>query len=284
MNSTPTKPGPTFQVYSLEGYFSGSGRRHHYDQQEVFELYWIHRGSALLSLDLEKRRIQDNTMYCVFPGQICRIEPEGKLTGYKVLFSRDFLCCGSSLSLLPGSLDYTGLDKKIPIMTLGDQVRNEIEEIFRTILWEYGNDYENKTDILHGLLTLLISYFSHSDVLVEPDHIVTNQKIVFNKFLGKIENCYRTEKQVSFYASELALTPSYLTELVKKVSGSSARYHIQQRVLLEAKRKALLTNMQVKDIAFELGFDDPSTFSKFFKVLTGSSFSEFRNADIEILQ
>jgi AraC family transcriptional activator of pobA len=74
----------------------------------------------------------------------------------------------------------------------------------------------------------------------------------------------------------ISVTPNYLTEVVKKVTGNSASYHIQQRMVQEAKRLAMYSDANMKDIAYTLGFDDLSHFSKFFKNAAGMNFTEFK--------
>jgi AraC family transcriptional activator of pobA len=65
---------------------------------------------------------------------------------------------------------------------------------------------------------------------------------------------------------------------VKEQSGKSAIMHIHERIVLEAKRLVFHTNSSVKEIAFELGFEDASYFNRFFKRLTGITPVEYKNA------
>ena len=84
------------------------------------------------------------------------------------------------------------------------------------------------------------------------------------------------KKMVANYAGELCVTPGYLNRVVKKVSGFPASYHIQQYIILEAKRQAIHLGSTMKEIAYTLGFTDPAHFSKFFKNGNGASFSQFK--------
>ena len=81
---------------------------------------------------------------------------------------------------------------------------------------------------------------------------------------------------VKEYADMLAVTPNYLNEMVKEVSGFTASHHIQQRIILEAKRKVIFEGDSLKEIAYGLGFWDPAHFSKFFKNSSGVNFTDFK--------
>ena len=83
-------------------------------------------------------------------------------------------------------------------------------------------------------------------------------------------------KLVHEYASDLSVSPNYLNEVVKKYTGFPVRYHIQQRIILEAKRLALHSGSNMKEIAYKLGYEDMAHFSKFFKANCGINFTDFR--------
>lgn len=247
-----------------------------YYQLQVFEFIWIKKGSGNFSIDFEKQEFTDNTFYCLLPGQIHRFEPKNELTGYRVAFSEDFLRTTNRAWPLPAVLNYIEQGEKLRVTNLSKSAQADIEEIIGKMLWEYNNDNQLKVDILHGLLKLLIAHFSDNLEMHHKNWAATQVYQLHDKFMATLEACYTKHKQVCDYAEELAISPSYLSEVVKRVSGYPASYHIQQRILLEAKRRAISENITMKKIAFDLGFDDPSTFSKFFKTCTGSTFSDFK--------
>ncbi|WP_313090621.1 helix-turn-helix domain-containing protein [Chryseobacterium flavum] len=99
---------------------------------------------------------------------------------------------------------------------------------------------------------------------------------ITRQFKKLITDHFKTTKQVQQYADFLNITPLYLNEAVKEVSGYPASFWIQQKILWEARRLLFYTNMDVKQIAFELGYDDPVYFSRFFKKRTGMTALQFR--------
>jgi AraC family transcriptional activator of pobA len=93
-----------------------------------------------------------------------------------------------------------------------------------------------------------------------------------------IEEHFQTERQLAFYADKLAMTVDRLNDHVKRATGVTAGHLIRQRVLTEAKRQLVFTNQPINEIAYDLGFSDPSHFARFFRKQTGTSPNQFRDA------
>ncbi|UWX58871.1 helix-turn-helix domain-containing protein [Chryseobacterium oranimense] len=96
------------------------------------------------------------------------------------------------------------------------------------------------------------------------------------RFHELVETYYKTQKGVAFYAEELCITPNYLGVLCRKQYKISPLEFIRQRVLLEAKKLLHSSNKSIKEIAFELGFNNFSHFSYFFRTQTGWTPKNYR--------
>ena len=101
-------------------------------------------------------------------------------------------------------------------------------------------------------------------------------RLVFENFLSLVTQFHTSERNVSFYADQLCLTPKYLSKLVKSVSGRSAPEWIDSYVILEAKNMLKYSDLSIKEIVYRLHFPDQSSFYKFFKSRTGMIPSEYR--------
>jgi AraC family transcriptional activator of pobA len=91
-----------------------------------------------------------------------------------------------------------------------------------------------------------------------------------------IEEHFRQERLIGFYADKLAVTPDRLNDHVKRASGVTAGHLIRQRVLTEAKRALVFTGQPINEISYDLGFADPSHFARFFRKQTGTTPQQFR--------
>jgi AraC family transcriptional activator of pobA len=91
-----------------------------------------------------------------------------------------------------------------------------------------------------------------------------------------IDEHFRKERLISFYAEKLAMTADRLNDHVKRATGVTAGHLIRQRVLTEAKRQLVFTNQPIHEIAYNLAFSDPSHFTRFFRKQTGTTPQAFR--------
>jgi AraC family transcriptional activator of pobA len=93
---------------------------------------------------------------------------------------------------------------------------------------------------------------------------------------GLLEENFRKERLLEFYADKLAMTPDRLNDIVKRATGVTAGHLIRQRVLTEAKRQLVFTSLAIHEIAYDLSFSDPSHFARFFRKQTGTTPQAFR--------
>lgn len=103
-----------------------------------------------------------------------------------------------------------------------------------------------------------------------------------NSFVAAVKKSGRRYRAVGEFAKELHVTLGYLNKMVKKATGLSARHHIQQNLIAEAKNQAIDLSRSMKVIAYDLGFEDSLHFSKYFKKIVGVSFSEFRKGALKL--
>lgn len=98
------------------------------------------------------------------------------------------------------------------------------------------------------------------------------------RFRALVDQSFRTEREIAFYAAKLGITPTQLNRVCRQVLGQSALGVVQKRLLVEAKRDLAYTVLSVKEIALGLGFGDAAYFTRFFTQHAGRAPSEFRLA------
>ena len=99
---------------------------------------------------------------------------------------------------------------------------------------------------------------------------------LFLRFRQLLEQYFTEWKSVAAYADHLCVTPNHLSVSIKRETGRPASDHIRQRIMLEAQRLVAAHDAPLKEIAYQLGFDDTAHFSKLFKRCHGVSFSSFK--------
>ena len=122
-----------------------------------------------------------------------------------------------------------------------------------------------------GVARLAASRARTGSVTLQPaDATITQLRALVDEF-------FRREHQLGFYAEKLGMTVDRLNDHVKRATGVTAGHLIRQRVLTEAKRQLVFSAQPIQDIAQELAFSDPSHFARFFRKHTGTTPHEFRD-------
>ena len=167
-------------------------------------------------------------------------------------------------------------------LILSDEEQNAIETIFGQIEKEANLPIDTfSQDVIISNIDLLLTYcnrYYHRQFITRKQ----NNSELLSKFEALL-NIYFTEKEirlptVNYFASTLNLSPKYLSDCLKQLTGQTAQQHIHDRLIEKAKEKLTSTELSVSEIAYHLGFDYPQSFSKLFKTKTNLSPLEFRQA------
>ena len=165
-------------------------------------------------------------------------------------------------------------------LILSDEEQNAIETIFGQIEKEANLPIDEfSQDVIISNIDLLLTYcnrYYHRQFITRKH----NNSELLSKFENFL-NSYFTEKEISlptvnYFASKLNLSPKYLSDCLKQLTGQTAQQHIHDRLIEKAKEKLTNTELSVSEIAYQLGFDYPQSFSKLFKTKTNLSPLEFR--------
>lgn len=111
----------------------------------------------------------------------------------------------------------------------------------------------------------------------ETNAHLSRREELLSGFIDLIENNFRKERAVNFYADKLYVTPKHLSAVLKEISGKTAGEWIDHRVIIEAKLLLRTTGMNIQEISQALSFSNQSFFGKYFKHLTGISPRQYRN-------
>lgn len=283
----PNIPGPSgdfrpdrnnhFELHILEE--RGYGQLVLNERQERlqhFEIIWFKTGKGQIFIDTVQHPVTHNMIYCLTPGEVRSCKLQGDVQGYHILFSRDFLYRWATYTVGTTWLDTNIYGMSMSVITVDKEMEEEIEDLMRRMAKEYTHHNLLRSEILAGLLNILVIHFSRK---LQPrmKELAQSKEIeLVQKFISLVKIHYRTKKFVADYAGELFVTANHLNRIVKKITGTPASSHIQQHIITEAKRQALDSNVSMKEIAYLLGFEDHSHFSKYFKNNSGMNFSSFK--------
>ncbi|QCR22301.1 AraC family transcriptional regulator [Pontibacter sp. SGAir0037] len=207
------------------------------------------------------------------------------LQGYVLHFSIGFFSINSQKSDLFETFSFLR-EGKVSVLTLKECQAKLISFLFRRMQEEQAEQSRGRDELIRSyLLTLLLEArkaVSHTHTMSTEASLANSQTI--NKFQQLINQHLRhlTDekpshlKSVKDYAHELCIHPNYLNEMVQKVLGKSASQLLQERTAQEALTLLRQTDLTVSQVAYRLGFESVSYFSRFFKRVTGYTPSEYR--------
>jgi AraC family transcriptional activator of pobA len=153
------------------------------------------------------------------------------------------------------------------------QMRTTMRQIFA----EFAGRRFGRAHILRALSAVLIGLVSRE--LAGTGRVTAGavKSDLFQRFEALLEQHFLRHWTVSEYAAALSVTPTHLSRLTRSVTGHAASHLILDRVIREARRNLVYTNLPVSTIAYALGFNDPAYFSRLFSGATGLSPMRFRD-------
>jgi AraC family transcriptional regulator, transcriptional activator of pobA len=241
-----------------------------------YEIIWITSGCADLQIDFNTNVTNTDHLFFIRPGQAHRFIAVGDLKGYVIQFNESFFdledqqadsACYRFLFQLFGRSE--AID--------AGRLTGELREIIERMLHEYNSSYPFRMEMLKRYFKIFLIHLTRlfEDRFTQVKQ--TRNLELVSQFVYLVDKKFKSQKMVSAYAGELAVTPNYLNEVTKRLTGFSAGHHIRRRVILEAKRLGRYSDHCMKEIAYHLGFADSAHFSKFFKTVSGTNFTEFKN-------
>ena len=194
-----------------------------------------------------------------------------------ILFNREFYCISDHDTEVScnGILFFGTQD--LPIISIPEDQLRKFNIWFEVFLEEFSTPDNIQGDMLQMLLKRLIimsTRLAKEQLIVKE---LNNDQIdTIRKFNYLVDIHYKTKRKVSDYAEMLFKSPKTLSNLFSIYNQRSPQQIILERLILEAKRLIHFTDKQNQEIAFDLGFNDPAHFSRFFKKMTKKTPSEYR--------
>ncbi len=241
-----------------------------------FTMVWVRMGELMLLVDGIPINLQPEMMVFFTPNQ--HVELLNSDAEYIALqFNREFYCIFTyDHEVSCNGLIFFG-SKGIPVLQLGKEDRHRFEMLYQVLMDEFGWRDNIQGEMLRVLLKrwiiLATRIFKMQDFSISYDKTSVE---VIRHFNMLVEERFKSLHSVAAYAKLLHKSPKTLAHLFKQNNQPNPLHIIHSRITLEAKRLLLYTDSSVKEIAYELGFDNLSGFSRLFKKTTGHSPQAFR--------
>jgi AraC family transcriptional activator of pobA len=283
----PKPEHPLISVINLESIKHSSGNA---PISLVFDFYSIslkRNFNAKIKYGQQEYDFDEGVMFFISPNQVFGIEVNKdevlKRSGWLLLVHPDFLW---NTALAKTIKQYEYFDYSVnEALFLSEKEETTIISIMQNVQQEYHSNIDKfSQDVIIAQLELLLTYadrFYHRQFLTRK---ITNHKILnrLEDILAAYFNGDDLVKKglptVQHIAGALNVSPNYLSGLLKTLTGQSTQQHIHDKLIDKAKEKLSTTDLSVSEIAYELGFEHPQSFSKLFKTKTNFSPLEFRQS------
>ncbi|MEN0055132.1 MAG: helix-turn-helix domain-containing protein [Mucilaginibacter sp.] len=261
----PVTGNLAFKVFWFEdnSYFD------HLQRNNYFSVIWIKKGKGKLKSDFSTYDFGIDTMLAFTPYQPFMLSSETNISGVAIQFHPDFFCIHkhhkevSCNGILFNNIYHP------PYIKIDETSAATFDVILNQIKTEMQNKALAQYEILVSYLKIFLitasRLKSQQQELEQDQDKKDKEPHILNDLKEAIDTHYKTKHTASDYAELLNISAKALARITKTHFNKTISNLIAERIVIEAKRELYLTNKPVKEIAYELGYDDEYYFSRFFK-------------------
>lgn len=233
------------------------------------------KGYIKFKINYNEYQIGTNELFTILPQYILTVIEQSKDLELRILYLSPDLLCNVPLSPDLNLLKRANLS---PCITLPQQTINELISIYQLIENHSQKDEYNRKLCHHLIYSIIIIItLILKDIPYPGAKKSSRTEILTHKFFDLLLSHYKHERNISFYADKLCVTPKYLSTCVKKITGHYIQEWINEILIIESKRYLLSTTYTIQQISEELNFQTSSSFVRFFRMHSGVTPLKYRN-------
>jgi AraC-like DNA-binding protein len=271
----------SFGISKMEDiYMKRNGKVDEPHRHNYYTVLIIKHAKGLHKIDFNSYELSDQQIFFVAPGQVHQVIESEKSLGFAMTFSNQFLIENSIPLAFISSLNLFQNYGQTPPLLPNKKQFDTIDHFASNIFNLFTSNAHMKNISIGAYLKLLLIECNKICSInpIEADIDSSGDNLI-RKFKESVDIHYKMEHSTSYYANELHITADHLNRTVKSKIGKTAKEYIQSRIITEAKRLLYFTDSNSKEIGYELGFNEPSNFSAFFKKHTQLSPSSFKKKE-----
>ena len=262
-----------FSIRNLDTLLSEKDLVQQLHRHNFFFILFLEKGKGEHSIDFTSYPVDDYSVFFMRPGQVHQLTLKRGSKGYIIQFNREF---------------YTPIEEPVNFVLRKVSTKNHCPlsaERFRKLRSQLDYIFEEYTEkqdrykqvikeYLEILFIELVRQSKNPKEIANNDNQYSHEQ--YEELLELLQKHSVTKKKVTHYAEMMHLTTFQINKITKEIINKTCSQLINEQIVLEAKRNLLATTNQVNQIAFDLGFEDPSYFIRFFKKQTGHTPEVFR--------
>lgn len=241
----------------------------HLQRNNYYSIIFIQQGIGIVKADFSSYELKANTIFSFSPYQPFMLSAQNDLKGLAVQFHPDFFCIHKHQNEVACNGVLFNNIYEPPFVT----INSDQESLFLYITGQMKTEIQNPTlaqyELLVSHLKILLIHLSRIKIeqhpKSNPDIVNDEQPFVLQNLKEAIEKNFKTKHSASDYAELLHISPKALARITKTHFNKTLTDLISERIVIEAKRELYLTSKTIKQIAYELGYEDEYYFSRFFK-------------------
>lgn len=242
----------------------------HLQRNNYFSLIWVKEGKGILKADFAEYDFNANTLFAFSPYQPFMIATDAPLKGVAIYFHPEFFCIYKHHKEVScNGVLYNNIYNP-PFVVVDQPSASTFEMLCDQIRTEMQNPDLAQYELLVSYLKIFLITAARLKTQQQPEAaaVLADQKepFILQKLKDAIEENFKSKHSPADYAELLYITPKALGKITKSYFNKTLSSLINERIIIEAKRELYLTNKTVKEIAYELGYEDEYYFSRFFKV------------------
>lgn len=261
----PQNGNLAFKLFSFEDGLAFD----HVQRLNYYSLIWVQKGNGTAKVDFSAFDFNENTMFSFVPYQPFMFTEKETIKGVVINFHPDFFCIHKHQQEVSCNGVLFNNIYQAPFITVDNVSSNTFSSLIEQIKTEMQNPAIAQYELLVSYLKILLITASRLKTAQQPasQQVVTDNQepFILQTLKDTIEKEFKTKHSASEYADALNISAKALAKITKSYFNKTITDLISERIVIEAKRELYLTSKPVKQIAYELGYDDEHYFSRFFK-------------------
>lgn len=262
----PQNGNLAFKLFSFEdnSFFD------HLQRNNYFSLIWVKEGNGKVKADFAEYDFEAGSLFAFAPYQPYMFTMDKPVKGIAIYFHSDFFCIHKHhKEVACNGVLYNNIYQP-PFVTVDETSAATFEMLCEQLKTEMQNPALAQYELLVSYLKIFLitaSRLKTQQHTGAAEELKDNKEpFILQKLKDAIEENFKTKHSPADYAGMLYITPKALAKITKNHFNKTLSSLINERIIIEAKRELYLTNKTVKEIAYELGYEDEYYFSRFFKV------------------
>ena len=272
----PVNAQEGLHIAALEERRKVRGDRHRPHRHDFYQIFWLTRGERSFTIDFDNFPVRAPCFVFVPPGAVHTFGTLESTSGYMFSFQQDFLeAQGYSIDLFQDCPPFDPAHFRV-VLQVPDSSVQRVTGYIEQILAEFSSKQHEYQTAIAALLPLLFVEIKRAVSNHAESNSLQKYSVLTARFLRRLNSRPYQIASASEVSRFLGVSRSWLNELVRKETGRNLTDHLQRRLILESKRLLAHSDLNISEIAYQLGFDDASYFTRLFRQIAGTSPSEFR--------